>query len=241
MKTLLPTEPIGDARLVELCLQQDRHAFSTIVARYQSLICSIAYSACGDVGRSEDVAQDTFITAWKKLSDLKEPARLKAWLCGIARNLTQNNLRKEGRMQTSPLETEAHAAEADPHEQAVSREEESLVWKALEAMPPEYREPMVLFYREGQSTQAVAEALDLTEDAVSQRLSRGRKMLKENVAETVESALGRSVPGRAFTAAVLGALPIAFATPAKAAGLAVTVAKGATIASAATTIANLSG
>jgi RNA polymerase sigma factor (sigma-70 family) len=240
MKTVLQPETVGDARLVELCLQQDREAFGTIVARYQSLICSIAYSACGDVGRSEDLAQDTFITAWKKLGDLKEPARLKAWLCGIVRNLTQNVLRREGRAQTEPLDEELCGTEGDPHEQAVSREEEALVWKALEAMPAEYREPMVLFYREGQSTQTVAEALDLTEDAVSQRLSRGRKMLKENVADTVESALGRSAPGRAFTTAVVAALPVAFATPAKAAGLAAVVAKGSIVAASVFTAANLS-
>lgn len=227
MKTLLEPESIGDAELVALCLNENRHAFASVIARYQSLICAIAYNACGDVGRSEDLAQETFITAWKGLRELKEPAQLKSWLCGIVRNLSRNSLRRDQRTPTaralsSPLPLEAPDASADPHEQAVSKEEEALVWRTLENLPADYRELMILFYREGQSAQAAAAALDLSEEAVWQRLSRGRAMLKEGVTKTVESALLRSAPGTAFLGATLAALP-GFAPSAKAAASAVAV------------------
>ena len=65
----------------------------------------------------------------------------------------------------------------------------------------------MLFYREDRSVERVAEALDLTIDAAKQRLARGRQMLREQVAELVEGALVRSRPGKAFTLAVLAALP----------------------------------
>ncbi|MDR3406821.1 MAG: sigma-70 family RNA polymerase sigma factor [Chthoniobacter sp.] len=228
MKTTLLLDTVDDAGLVALCLSGNRQAFGSIIARYQSLICALAYSACGDRGRSEDLAQDTFVSAWKHLHELNEPAKLKGWLCGIARNLTNNTLRREQRTPTAhsdPLSPEEHCHAGDPHEQAASKEEEALVWQALEAMPPEYREPMVLFYREGRSAQAVATALDLSEDAVWQRLSRGRSMLKENVAKTVEFTLAKGVPGKAFTLAVLAALPMA-GTSAKAATAGSALAKG---------------
>jgi RNA polymerase sigma factor (sigma-70 family) len=222
------TEPVPDARLVELSLAGQRDAFAEIVARYQSLICSISYSACGDVERSQDLAQDTFVAAWKDLPALKEPGRLKSWLCGIARNLIHNSRRREMRTptgQADPLHPELACAGASPAEQTMSKEEEALVWRALETIPPDYREPLILFYREGQSVQAVAAALDLTDDAVRQRLSRGRGMLHERVARTVESALRRSAPGGMFVVGVLAALP-ALSLSAKAATLGAAAAKG---------------
>jgi RNA polymerase sigma factor (sigma-70 family) len=233
MKPLVEDDSVSDAELVALCLRNDRQAFGTIVARYQSAVCGIAYSSCGDLGLSEDLAQDTFVAAWRSLGQLKEPAKLKSWLCGIARNLIHKSLRREERTptaQAAPLPEGVSACEASPQELAMSREEESLVWQALESIPPEYREPMVLFYREGKSTAAVAEMLDLSDDAVRQRLSRGRLMLNERLARTVEDVLRRSGPTKVFTLAVLAALP-ALATSAKAATLGVAAAQGGATAS----------
>jgi len=97
----------------------------------------------------------------------------------------------------------------------------------LARIPENYREPMVLFYREHQSVEAVATALELTEDAVKQRLARGRKLLQEQVLAFVEGALERTNPGRAFTLGVLAALPLALSSTAKAATLAVAAKGGA--------------
>src|SRR5262249_58126065 len=66
-----------------------------------------------------------------------------------------------------------------------------------------------LFYRERHSVERVAEALDLSVDAAKQRLSRGRQLLRAQVAACVEETLARTTPGKAFTVAVLAALPAA--------------------------------
>src|ERR1700710_114154 len=86
-----------DAQLVELGLDGNREAFGQLVARYQSPVCALAYSACRDISRSEDLAQETFIIAWRKLGDLKEPAKFKSWLYGIARNLINSTFRQQTR------------------------------------------------------------------------------------------------------------------------------------------------
>jgi hypothetical protein len=99
------------------------------------------------------------------------------------------------------------AKEPSPAQQAISREEESALWRAIEQMPIAYREPLVLFYREHQSIQSVAEALGLSEDAAKQRLSRGRRLLHEEVMAFVEGALARTKPGKAFTLGVVTVLP----------------------------------
>ena len=224
----------NDSHLVSASLAGDRDAFGQIVARYQSLVCSLAFSATGSLGQSEDLAQETFVTAWKQLAGLREPEKLRAWLCGIARNLINNSLRQQGREPSHRAESldeivESHSPEPLPAEQAISNEELAILWRSLERIPEIYREPLVLFYREHQFIAAVAEKLDLTEDAVKQRLSRGRKLLHEEVLAFVEGALAKTNPGKAFTLGVLAALPFSVATSAKAASVAVAAAKtGAT-------------
>lgn len=225
-------ETLDDARLVELGLNGDRDAFGQLVARHQSPICALAYSACGDISRSEDLAQETFIIAWRKLSDLKEPAKFKSWLYGIARNLIHNAFRQQIRNPLAgaePLDESltTTATLSNPAEQAISREEEGILWRSLGHIPEAYREPLVLFYREQQSIQRVAAILDLSEEAARQRLSRGRKLLQEQVLAFVEGALARTNPGQAFTLGVLAALPITLASSAKAATVAAAAKGGA--------------
>jgi len=114
----------------------------------------------------------------------------------------------------------------------MSRQEEALVWRALEALPENYREPLVLFYRQQESVAAVAASLDLSEDAVKQRLSRGRAMLTEQVGRMVGDSLRKSGPGKAFSLTVIAVLPL-LATSSCATALGVTAAKGAATAKAA--------
>src|SRR5271154_1042910 len=132
----MSTAANSDVQLVEWSLTGDRNAFRKIVERYQSLVCSITYNATGSLTLSEDLAQETFVAAWKQLSELREPAQLRAWLCGISRFLVGKQLRRQGR---EPI----HAAESveaiqkfpppDPPRaaQAVTREEEAILWRAL--------------------------------------------------------------------------------------------------------------
>ena len=237
----MPINPISvsapapnDTDLVNASLAGDRGAFGQIVARHQSLICSLAYSATGSLNRSEDLAQETFVTAWQQLPALREPAKLRAWLCGIARNLISNAQRRAVREPADLAEPfdpahEVIATEPSPPEQAVSREEEAILWRALDKIPETYREPLVLFYREHKSVESVARELELSEDAVKQRLSRGRALLHEQVLAFVEGTLERSNPGRAFTGAVLAALPV-MGTGVAAAAAGVSAAKGSTAA-----------
>ena len=220
----------NDAELVNATLAGSRDAFGQIVSRYQSLICSLAYSATGSLGQSEDLAQETFITAWKHLGHLRERNKLRSWLCGIARNRINNFLRREGREPVREAESlenvaESHSAEPLPVEYTISKEEEAILWRSLEKIPESYREPLVLYYREHQSVEAVAEELELSVDTVHQRLSRGRKMLQEQVLAFVEGALSRTNPGKAFTLGVLAALP-ALTMSSKAAVIGVAAAKG---------------
>jgi RNA polymerase sigma factor (sigma-70 family) len=235
----------ADAALFTAAIAGDRGAFAQIVQRYQNLICSLAYSSLGDLGRSEDLAQETFIAAWQSLASLREPEKLKSWLCAIARHKLSN----QRRQLSTDVAANATALESgemlpsncqEPAERSIRLEEQQLIWDVLSQMPEVYREPLVLYYRSQQSVSEVAAQLDMTEDAVRQRLARGRKQLREDVAELVEKTLRGSRPGTLFAAAVLAALPAA-APQAAAMGVAATANAAGTKTIAAVGITAISG
>lgn len=195
----------------------DAGAFAALVGRYQSLVCAVAYSACGDLAQSEDIAQETFWAAWRQRTALEAPERLRGWLCGIARNLAHNASRR-GPAPALPLEgvPERRATDPGPADEAITREEEELIWRAIGHLPESYREAIVLYYREGRAVAEVAAALGVSEDAAKQRLARGRAMVRDRLTERVERGLGQSRPGTAFTAAVVAGLSTAAPGVAKA-------------------------
>src|SRR5580693_4313371 len=95
LHTISPMEET-DASLVVESLKGNREAFGHIVARYQTLICSLAYSATGSFSQSQDLSQETFVIAWKQLSELREPGKLRSWLCAILRNRVYKIYRSQG-------------------------------------------------------------------------------------------------------------------------------------------------
>ncbi len=202
---------LDDIELVARSRAGSRDAFGAIVERYQATVSAVTYSLTGSVSRSEDLAQETFVTAWKRLGDLREPHKLRSWLCGIARNhvsAERRRLNREPSHQAGTLGEELAAGEKPPSTQAVSAEEQALLWREIGQLPEIYRETLVLYYREEQSVATVASALGLSEDAVMQRLSRGRRLLHERMLAFIEEALVRTKPDRQFAANVQLALPL---------------------------------
>ena len=186
----------------------DTTAFEAVVNKYQSYICAITFSATGDLGKSEVLAQETFISAWKDLAQLKDLNKFQSWLGGIARNVIKNSFRSQQHDFISKASSidqlkETHTNDSGPVERVITKEQQHVVRKALQQIPEQYREPLVLFYRQEKSVKKVAEQLSLSEEAVKQRLSRGRKLLKERFAAMVETTISRTGPGKSFTSAVI--------------------------------------
>lgn len=195
----------SDAELLEASRRGERDAFGALIERYQGVVCAVSYSRTGDHALSEDVAQETFIAAWRQLGQLREPGRLRAWLCGIARNLARKARRRSAR--EAPLERVLVFEGANPFDQAAEAESGRVVRDALLRVPETYRDVLVLYYRDQRSVRDVAVALGLTEAAVLQRLARGRQYLADGVTDLVEGALRNARTSRNLAAVVLAALP----------------------------------
>jgi RNA polymerase sigma factor (sigma-70 family) len=226
----------SDSDLVRAARAGDKQAFVEIVARYQATVCGIALGILADFAASEDAGQEAFLTAWRKLDDLREPERLRGWLSQIARNAALGQLRRK---QPAPVSLENALAVADecpgPDETAATDEETALVRAALSQLPEQYRLILILYYREGQSVRAVAQALELSEDAVKQRLARGREILRERMSGVIERVLGRTAPGPVFTMTVAVAIG-ALVAPAVVAGSVFSAASSAAASTASTSI-----
>ena len=92
---VLPPD-LEDEELVARSRTGDVGAFRVIATRYYSLIYMMACEATGSSNRSDDLARDTFVAAWWRLSDSREPIKLRSWLCALARELTDDYLRHRG-------------------------------------------------------------------------------------------------------------------------------------------------
>jgi RNA polymerase sigma factor (sigma-70 family) len=185
-------------------------------------------AATGSMEKSEELAQETFLRAWRNLRQLDDPGKFRAWLCTIARNLAHTSLRGRRRGAARPLARAAglSAPGPGPDEAVLARERQEIVWTAVGRIPLKYREPLVLFYRRQRSVSEVAADLGLPEHTVRQRLHRGRQLIKAEVASLVEDTLVRSGPGKTFAVGVIAALP-ALITPPASAAVAGIAAKGA--------------
>ena len=198
----------SEIELLKASIQGNTTAFESIVKKYQSLVCAITFSAIPDVEKSEDMAQDTFLRAWNNLSHLKDLHKFRAWLISIARNIINDSLRKQKRdliNKATPIDQieDKRIRKSELAHEVLIKEQQAVVQNALMEIPEKYREPLVLFYRQEKSVKHIAEQLELSEETVKQHLSRGRKLLRKQVAAMVESTISRTGPTNIFTSAVM--------------------------------------
>jgi len=196
-----------EMKLLKAAMDGNTAAFEQIVKKYQSLVCAITFSGTGRVDISEELAQETFLSAWQNLRQLTDPSGFRPWLCTIARNMLKSYYRKK---KTVPLDP-AHLADLsdqtqNPSENLIIQEEHVMLEQALMQIPAEYREPLVLYYRQEKSIREVAVGLGLNESTVRTRLHRARQILRDEIAARLERTLERTAPGKSFTKAVMVAL-----------------------------------
>lgn len=209
----------------------DRDAFGRIVAACQNTVTAIALAITRDVPASEDIAQEAFISAWRNLRRLQNPASFLPWLRQITRNLAHDHLRgRQRRAGEVDDADEIIAMAADPQptpcEQLLADEQQRLAAELISALPEESRETLLLFYREGQSSQQVAILLGLSDAAVRKRLSRARQTVRDELLQRVGDFARDSAPSFAFTSTIATALAVA-SPPAAAAGILTSTATAA--------------
>lgn len=168
----------------------DTAAFKSIVDRYHSTVVGLAYGLIGDPAAAEDVAQETFVRAWRHLPRF-EPRRrgsLKAWLCRIAHNRAMDLARR-----ARPVELPEQLSDPgpSPFESASSNETGRLVREAVLRLPGHCRGALVLREYQGLTYREIADVLDIPIGTVMSRLHDARRRLAADLAPLMEVGASR--------------------------------------------------
>lgn len=185
---------ITDEELVLYALVGDLEAFDELVCRFRRAVTLVAQQVVGSSSMAEDVAQETFLLAFKALPQLKTPAKFGGWLCAIARHRAQRLATREARSIT-PAPTQwdklllTHCPEL-AHCPATAWErqhERDCVGEALTSLPPEWQLPLQLHYYEEWPVARIAAFLSLPLTTVKWRMHQGRLRLRQMLTEPEEN------------------------------------------------------
>jgi RNA polymerase sigma-70 factor (ECF subfamily) len=179
----------SDAEIIQQVLAGNTALFELLMRRYNERIYRAARSIVRDEQEAEDIMQQAYVNAFTHLRQFNGSAQFSTWLTRIAINEALARVRRRGRyeafdddlsnvepfMSTNPVQS--------PERQAFAGELRGLLEWAIDTLPDGMREVFVLRDVEGLSTAEVAESLDVSEDVVKTRLSRGRAALRRALLE----------------------------------------------------------
>ena len=189
-----------DVKLIHSILSGDEHAFSILVKKYQKSVHALAWRKIGDFHIAEEITQDTFLQAHKKLASLKNPSQFAGWLYVIADRLCRSWLRKR-QLKMQSLETigEETLEETDysnyvreQREGTAVEHRRQIVQRLMAKLPESERTVMVLYYLGEMSCKEISKFLGVSSNTVRSRLQRGRERLKHEE-PIIQETLG-SIP-----------------------------------------------
>ncbi len=192
----------------------DQAAYGRVVALCQNAVTGIALAITRDVHASEDIAQEAFLKGWRQLATLKNPDSFLPWLREITRNLARDHLRAQRRRpmtgETAEIALTLAADTAPtPADARLLTEQEAAAREVIAALPEDSREVLLLYYREGQRSQQVADLLGLSDAAVRKRLSRARALVRDGLLQRFGEFARSSAPSAAFATAVVSMVLVA--------------------------------
>lgn len=183
----------SDGRLIGRVLAGDLDAFGPLVARYQEAVYRLAWSIVGDFAAAEDVAQEAFIAAYRRLSQLRDPAAFPAWLRRIAVNSARMWLRKESsRQSTGEVDEVVRSAEGG------ARGFRGEIAAIVASLPAQKRQVAVLCYVNGVSRKEAARFLGISEVALRKRLHDAKRLLQRRIIQATERSLEAHILPRGF-------------------------------------------
>ena len=177
-----------DAQLIYDILSGNDDAFSTLVQKYQRSVHALAWRKISDFHYAEEITQDTFLQAYKKLSTLKNPHQFAGWLYVIANRLCINWLQRNKSATQSLKDTPMKEIDKLTYERYVSEARESeaterryaIVEKLLERLPESERTVMTLYYLGEMTAKEIGNFLGVSVNTIKSRLRRARERLQED-------------------------------------------------------------
>lgn len=194
-----------EAHLVRASQRGDQEAFALLVGRYQHRLFNLNLGMLKDSGDARESTQETFVTAWQRLPELRDEARFSTWLYRIAYQCGLRQLERSTRVHAwhsagqgeqiqEKISTQKQGAETteNPDPQALVREQ-------LESLPLTYRSVLLLRHLHNQTYEEIAAILSMPSGTVKTHLFRARTLLKERLACTAPLVARETVAGTPLT------------------------------------------
>lgn len=192
-----PVDSVDLASRVVAAQDGDAEAFNELVRATYATTFSLAYQLTGNVDDANDVAQDTYLRAFRGLRRFRGESAFPTWLYRITVNSAHNlraKRRKVGDVSLDDQRLSLHVVdtnpESDPLARAVATDLKDRVRQSLAGLPALARQVLVLREVEGLTHSAIAERLGITETAAKVRLHRARQRLKAELVETRPDQIG---------------------------------------------------
>lgn len=174
-----PAAELDDATLVARAASGDVRAFEQLVGRYQAPMYRLALRMLADRGDAEDVVQDVFLTAWRRLPELRDDAAFVGWLYRITTNACLTLLRRARPTVELNPETTPSPPAGQPERAAEINGGLAALTEALAGLTPSQRACWLLREAHGRSYQEIATTLGTSVTAVRGRIARARAQLAE--------------------------------------------------------------
>jgi RNA polymerase sigma-70 factor (ECF subfamily) len=170
-----------DETLVRRFLEGDEVAFEAIVRRYAERVRRVAFVLLRDEGLADDVAQETFLQALRKLSSLRTASSVGSWLLRIAANRAKDQLRQRQRWVDDAMLEERPDPGPGGDLEAQRRELRKTLGALVVELPDRYRTPLMLKDVEGMTYAEIAQHLKIPMGTVQIRIHRARLRLREDL------------------------------------------------------------
>ncbi|MBA3695032.1 MAG: sigma-70 family RNA polymerase sigma factor [Acidobacteria bacterium] len=186
------TTNLTDEQLVELAISENPNAFGEIVKRWERKIFALCFGMLSREEEAKDAAQETFIAAYRNLKNFRGDAKVSSWLHRIAVNQCLTTMRRAKSRSESFLDDEDQAAEKvfiAPSRQMPSRTTEQnerlhFVRQAVQSLPVDLRQIIVMKEFEEMTFQEISDVLDLPLSTVKSRLYTALKQLRMKLERT---------------------------------------------------------
>ena len=178
-----------DEELIARFQKGDSYAFDQLVKRYKEPLLNFIFRFIGEISEAEDIVQETFYRVYKNKHYYKEVAKFSTWIYTIAGNLAKTELRRRRRRKLFSIHKETSAEKeielpdkrSDPEKEVNTVLTEKVIQKAINNLPPKFRQVIILRDVQGFSYEEISSIIKVPLGTVKSRVNRARLRLQEDL------------------------------------------------------------
>ncbi|NQY07697.1 MAG: RNA polymerase sigma factor [Flavobacteriaceae bacterium] len=185
----------NDLDSIEKIIKGDTHSFALLLEKYKDMVFTLTFRMLKNREEAEEVAQDTFIKAYKSLNKFKGDSKFSTWLYRIAYNTSLDKIKKLKKEQLTVAIDEYTEGQVRAVENALDNleraEQRKMIQDCIQQLPPDSAALLTLYYFDGLSLDEIAKVLNIKASNVKVKLFRSRKKLTHILKERIEPEMIR--------------------------------------------------